>query len=99
MAFADLIASLVAGDVTDDTCDLLSSPTLVVLLKKTYEEMEALKLRQGPLYTQPQRPLGMGSTIPKIAANCLLGKVQPAVGVSAGAHHFAVNAKGGCDMV
>ncbi len=34
-AFTDLIASLVAGDVTDDTCDLLSSATLVELLKKT----------------------------------------------------------------
>jgi hypothetical protein len=98
-AFTDLIATLVAGDVTDDTCDLMSSATLVVLLKKTDEEMEALKLKQGPLYKQPQRPLGMGSTIPKIAGNCLLEKVQPAVGISAGAHKFASNAKGGCDMV
>ena len=98
-AFTDLLGALVAGDVTDDTCDLLSSATLVVLLKKTDEEMAALKVKQGPLYKQPQRPLGMGSTIPKIAANCLLEKVQPAVGTSAGAHQFAVNAKGGCDMV
>jgi hypothetical protein len=44
-AFTDLIASLVAGDVTDETCDLLSLATLVVLLKKTDEEMEALKLK------------------------------------------------------
>jgi hypothetical protein len=44
-AFTDLIASMVAGDVTDDTCDLLSSTTLLVLLKKTYEEMEAVKLK------------------------------------------------------
>jgi len=31
----DVIAALAAGDVTDDTCDLLSSTILVVLLKKT----------------------------------------------------------------
>ncbi len=61
--------------------------------------MEALKLMQGQLYSQPQRPLGMGSTIPKIAAKCILAKVQPAVSVSAGAHQFAVNAKGGCAMI
>ena len=74
-AFTYLIFALASGDVTDITCDLPSSATLVVLLKKTEEEMEALKLRQDPLYKQPQRPLGMGKTIPKIAANCVLAKV------------------------
>jgi hypothetical protein len=39
-AFTDLIATLVAGDVTDNTCDLLSYATLVILLKQTEEEME-----------------------------------------------------------
>ena len=98
-AFTDVIAALVAGDVTDDTCDLLSSATLVVLLKKTEEAMEALELRQGQLYKKPQRPLGMGSTIPKIAANCILAQVQPDVGVLSGAHQCAVHAKGGCEMI
>ena len=46
-AFTDVIAALTDGDVTDDTCDLLYSATLVVLLKKTEEEMAALKLRHG----------------------------------------------------
>ena len=58
-AFTYLISALACGDVTDNTCDLLSSTTLVVLLKKTEEDMESLKLRKGPLYKQPQRPLGM----------------------------------------
>jgi hypothetical protein len=44
-AFTDLIAALTAGDVADDTCDLLSSATLVILFKKTEEEMEALKVK------------------------------------------------------
>ena len=59
-AFTDVIAALTDGDVTDETCDLLSSGTIVVL-KKTEEEMETLKLNQGQLYRQPQRHLGMGS--------------------------------------
>ena len=41
----------------------------------TEEEMEALKLRQGQLYRQPQRPLGMDNTIPEIVANYILAKV------------------------
>jgi hypothetical protein len=61
--------------------------------------MEALKPRHGPLYRQPKRPLRMGITIPTIEANCVLAKVHPSIGVSARVHQFAVNAKGGCDMI
>ena len=42
-AFTDIIGALDGGDVIDDTCDLLSSATLVILLEKTEEEMEALR--------------------------------------------------------
>ena len=97
--FTDMVAVLAASDGTDNTSDLLSSTTLVVLLKKLEAEMEALRRKQGPAYRETQRPLGMGSTVPKIAANCVLEKMQPAVGATSGAHHFAVNTKGGCDMV
>jgi len=41
----------------------------------------------------------MGGTISKIAANCILAKVQPDVNISAGAHQLAVNARGGCNMI
>jgi len=41
----------------------------------------------------------MNSTIPKIVANYIIAKVHPAIRVSAGAHHFAVNAKGGYEMI
>jgi len=58
-----------------------------------------MKRKQGPNYRQPQRPLGTGSKILKVAANCILAKVQPAMAVSARAHQFAVNAKGGCNMI
>ena len=77
----------------------MSSATLVILLKKTKEEMEALRQKQGLNYRQPQRPLGMGNTIPKIVANYVIAKAQPAIGVSASAHQLAVNVKGGCEMI
>ena len=99
MALTDLIDLLAARDVTDDTCDLMSSATMVVLLKNTQEEMEALRQKQGLEYKQPQRPLGMGINISKIATNCVLEKVHPTIGVFADAHQFTLNAKGGCDMV
>ena len=76
VAITDLVGALAAGDVTDSTCDLMSSAaTLAVLLKKMEEEMEALKAKQGDHYRQPQRLLGMGSTIPKLAPNRVLGIV------------------------
>jgi hypothetical protein len=43
----DLVGALANGDVTDATCDLPSSATRVVLLKKTEAEMEALKAKKG----------------------------------------------------
>ena len=71
----------------------------MVLLKKTEAEMADLRERQGDAYIQPHRPLGMGSAIPKLAASCVLGIVQPSVGMAARAHMFRINAKGGCGMV
>ena len=41
----------------------------------------------------------MGSTIPKIAAKCVFETVHPVVGATSSAHQFAVNTKGGCDMM
>ena len=98
-ALTDPIGAPDSGDVSDATCDLLSSATLVVLLKKTDAEMEALKENQGAEYRHPQRPLGIGSAIPKRATCCVLEIIEAAIGVTTGAHRFAVSTKGGCDMV
>ena len=61
--------------------------------------MAILREQQGNAYIQPQRPFGMGSAIPKLAANSVLGIRQHAVSMVARAHLIAVNAKGGSDMV
>ena len=59
VAITDLVGALAAGDVTDSTCDLMSSAaTLAVLLKKMEEEMEALKAKK-------RRPLPTTSTAPR----------------------------------
>ena len=81
-----MVATMVAGDVTNATCDLLTSAALVILLKKTEAEMEALIARQGSAYMQPHRSLDMGSAIPKLDASCVLDIVQPTIGVAAGAN-------------
>ena len=76
-----------------------SSATLVILLKKSEEEMAAMRTSLGEAYLQPYRPLGMGGTLTKLAAVCVLGVVAAAVGVATGPHQFTVNAKGGCDLI
>ena len=53
----------------------------------------------GEAYLQPQRPMGMGGTLTKLAAMCVMGFVESDIGVAADPHQIAVNAKGGCDMV
>jgi hypothetical protein len=94
-ALTDLIGALAAGDVTDATCDLHSSATLVVLLIKLEAEMAALREAQGDAYLQPHRPLGMGVAITMLAASGVLGVVKAAVGIAAGPHQFDINVKGG----
>ncbi len=96
---ASLMTTLNKGDVSDKIADLLSSATLMVLLKKDAETMAHLRRLQGDAYLHPQRFLGMGSKLVKVASNCALlfikGSIEPAVGTS----QLFVVTKGGCDHV
>jgi hypothetical protein len=65
-----MLTAVVTGDVPPKTADILSSATLIILLKKDTTSMEALKLAQGEAYLQPQRPIGMGNAVAKLACNC-----------------------------
>ena len=67
-ALARVPTAVVASDVPQKTTDILSSATLIVLLKKD----AAPKLKQGATYLQPHRPIGMGTTIVKATCNCAL---------------------------
>ena len=75
---------MVQGDVPQKTGDILSSATLVGLLKKDAEQMQALKDKQGEVYLQPQRPIGMGTALVKLACNCALTLVKDAMGPAVG---------------
>ena len=92
-ALASLATSIVQGDVSDNFYHLLSSATLVVLLKKDAETMNAMKQAQGPAYLQPQGPLVMGSTFAKLASNCALHLIRGAMGPVVGPAQFSVKPK------
>ena len=97
-ALAALATSIIHGDVSDKIAHLLSSATLVVLLKDA-EIMAAMKEDQGHAYLKPQRPLGLGSTFVKLASNCALHLIRGAMGPAVGPAQFSVETKGGCDLV
>jgi hypothetical protein len=86
-------------EVPQKTTDILSSATLIVLLKKDAATMEALKQQQGKAYRQPQWPIGMGTTLVKAACNCALMMVKEAMGPAVGPSQFAVKTKGGCALL
>jgi len=62
--------------------------------------MEELKRQQGHDYRQPQRPIGMGTAVVKVACNeCALLLVKEAMGLAVGPSQFAVETKGGCALL
>jgi len=98
-ALARVLTTVVAGDVPKKTTDIMSSTTLIILLKKDAEAMAELKLKQGASYLQPQRPIGMGTTLVKTTCNCALLMVKDAMGPAVGPSRFAVETKGGCALL
>jgi len=93
------MTTIVRGDVSDKIADLLSYATLVILLKKDAETMVAMKADLGHAYVQPERPLGMGSTLVKIASNYALLMLRGSLGVVVVPSQFSVETKGGCDFI
>ena len=99
VALARVLTVVVSGDLPQKTAYILSSATLIILLKKDAETMETLKQQMGDAYLQPQRPIGMGTTIVKMACNCALPMVKEAMGPAVGPSQFAVKTKGGCALL
>jgi len=93
------MTTLVKGDVSDKIADLLSFATLVILLKKDVESTAQLNRFQGDAYLQPQKPLGMGSTLVKVASNCALLIIKGSLGPAVEPTQFSAKTKGGCDLV
>ena len=88
-ALARILTAVVTCDVPQKIVDFLSSVTLIILLKTDAASMEALNLAQGEAYLQPQRPIGMGTTVAKLACNCALKMVKEAMGQAVGPTQFA----------
>ena len=76
--------TFIKGGVSKKITDLLSSATMVILLKKDVKTMAKMKLSQGAAYLQPQRPLGMGSTVVKVASNYALLLLKSSLGSAVG---------------
>ena len=81
---ASLMTNIIKRDVSRKVANLMSSATLVILLEKDAGTMAALKISEGDAYLQPLSPLGIGSSLVKIASNCALhllrGNLGPGVG-------------------
>jgi hypothetical protein len=99
VALARVLTAIIQGDVSQKTANILSSSTLIVLLKKDADQMQALKDALGDAYLQPQRPIGMGTALVKLACNCALTLVKEALGPAVGPGQFAVETKGGCALL
>ncbi len=89
-AIATFMTTLVTGVVSDKIADLLSSATMVILLKKDEETMAAMKATLGDAYIQPQRPLGMDSTLVMTASICALLLLRGSLGAADGPPQFSV---------
>jgi hypothetical protein len=62
-ALAALVTVVYMADVPTKMAVILSSATLVVLLKMDAADMEGMKRRLGPAYVQTRRPIAMGMAI------------------------------------
>ncbi len=98
-ALAAFMTVIVKGDVSQKIAGLLSSATLVILLKKDAETMEEMKRTPGDTYIQPQQPLGVGSSLVKLASNYALLLLRDSLGAAVGSSQFAAETKRGCDLV
>ena len=98
-ALAALMTTIVKGDVSKKIADLLSSETSLILVKKDAETMAIMKEALGADYVQPQRPLGMGFTLVKIASNYALTMLLGSLGAAVGPSQFLVETKGGCNLM
>jgi hypothetical protein len=48
---------------------------------------------------QPQRFIGMGTSLVKITSNCALTMVRDVMGPAVGPSQLAIETKGGCDLI
>ena len=94
MALATFISNIATGDVPVTTADYLASATLVALLKKSEDDIHALRELLRPDFVLPIRPLAMACVFVKLACNCVLSGIMDDIAAVTGPCHFAVGCKG-----
>jgi hypothetical protein len=98
-ALATFMAVIVNGGVSQKIAYLLSSATLVILLKKDAETMEEMELVLRDAYVLPHRSKGMGFSLVKLVSNCALLLLRGSLGAAVGPSQLGVETKGGCDLL
>ncbi len=92
------MTTIIKGDVSNKIANLLSLATLVIVLKKDAATMAAMKQSHGEAYSQPQRSMGIGSTIVKVASNYALLSLRDKLGSAVVPSQFSVETKDGSDQ-
>ncbi len=71
----------------------------MALLKKSKEDMHALRELLGPDFILPIRPLAMVCVFVKLTCNYMLSGIKDDIKVATGPRQFAVGCKGGCESL
>jgi hypothetical protein len=98
-ALAIFTSNIATGDVPTSTADYLASATLVALLKKSEEDIQAMRLLLGPDFALPIRPLAMACVFVKLACNYMLSGIKDDITNVTGPSQLAVGSKGGCESL
>ncbi len=79
--------------------DYLASLTLVALLKKSEEDIQAMRALLGPDCVLPIRPLAIACVFVKLACICMLSGIKDDIANVTGPCQLAVGCKGGCESL
>jgi len=94
-ALATFVSNIASGDVPTSTADYLASATLVALLKKDEEDIQAMRAILGSDFVLPIRPLAMACVFVKLACICMLSGIKDDTVDVTRPCQLAVGCKGG----
>jgi hypothetical protein len=98
-ALATFTSNIATGDFPATTADYLASATLVALLKRSEEDIQALRELLGQVFVLPIRPLAMACGFVKLACYCVLSSIKDDIADVTGPCQFVVGCKGGCESL
>ena len=99
MAMTTFISNVANGDVPATTGDYLASATLVALLKKSEEDIHALRELLGPNFVLSIRSMAMACVFVMLACNFVLSGIKDDIAKVTGPGQFMVGCKGRCESL